>query len=234
MVSIVEEITPLVGKHAEFKQRVTDIKRKKEETISAYNSMLMPYYLYRSTLTSHLRLMNKITEQIKDRMENPQTYPIGGGCGTIHDCKLELVEHYQEMEKLRTSRLIIIQAIQNQELEFNDAINDAEEDEHQFLYMVGLDTLKAKRTEIGKQMSCRNRLQQEAYEFQKERYESCKQNKFFTEKDREFIEFHKEQTKFYKEEWLKLADARDKICELINVLDPEDIDDGYDEYEDSE
>ena len=77
-------------------------------------------------------------------------------------------------------------------------------------------------------------MQQEAYEFQKERYESCKKNGVFSKKDREFIEFHKEQNIFYKEEWIKLADARDNICELINVLDPEDIDDGYDEFEDNE
>ena len=234
MVSIVDEIKPLLTKHAELKQCVVDIERNKKETIDTYMKMCMPYDLYRSTMDNHLRRMNRLAEEIKDRTENPQAYPIGGGCGTIDDSRRDIAEKYLEMEELKTGQMLILDSIQKQQTEFDYAINEAQEDEHQFLYTIGLNALKEKRKQIGKKMSLTNRMQQEAYEFQKERYESCKKNGVFSKKDREFIEFHKEQNIFYKEEWLKLADARDNICELINVLDPEDIDDGYDEFEDNE
>jgi hypothetical protein len=81
-------------------------------------------------------------------------------------------------------------------------------------------------------MSKYYRLQKEAYDLQKERYTECKKTFGFTPEDREFIAHHTNVNKEHWAEWDKLRINRDNLCELISVLDPDDQDHGFDEFED--
>ena len=126
----------------------------------------------------------------------------------------------------------------NPEDDYDQAIEDLEQQlgwlRHGMATEIGLERLREERKNLGRAMRKFNRLQKEHYDIQKERYEDCKKTFGFTEVDRVFIAYHKGMNEFYKAEWAKFQERREEICELIEELDPEDPDLGWDEYEDEE
>lgn len=166
-----------------------------------------------------------LIDEIKYRKESPELYPFGAGAGTISD-----VENQIELIETEVSTL------EDEAADFDQPIEDFEETRHQVLFVmadkIGLDTLKMRRTAIGKEMAKHNRLQHEAYKLQKERYEKCKHKTGFTPDDRAYIAHHTGLNKDHTDEWLELCDKRHELCELIDALDPNDEDLGLDEEED--
>ena len=177
-------------------------------------------------LDFYQRRVECANNEIADRMENPERYPLAAGAGTIEHLQKDIQSFMAEISR-----------IENEIADFDQPIEDLEESRHQTLIAladkIGLEDLKKQRTAIGKEMAKHSRLQHEAYKTQKERYENCKNTFGFTPDDRKFIEYHKSLNAQHMDEWIRLCDKRHEICELIDALDPSDEDLGLDEDEDA-
>lgn len=120
-----------------------------------------------------------------------------------------------------------IEADYDQQIELLE--NDREDILHMIADTVGLDRLIEMRRNVGKAMSKQYCLQKEHYDLQKERYETCKKNKYFLVTDREYITYHKQLNKEHIDEWERLRIERETLCQLIQTIDPNDQDIGFDE-----
>jgi hypothetical protein len=109
-----------------------------------------------------------------------------------------------------------------------------EEDLHlmywEFGVVVGLKNLKDLRRYIGLNISVFNQYQEKHYKLQKARYQSCKQAKHFSKEDREYIEIHKQKNDYYMDTREQLYDLRDLVAAIIEAVDPNDFDFGWDEH----
>ena len=117
--------------------------------------------------------------------------------------------------------------------DYDEAIDDVQESIDMYDYviadLIGLENLRTMRRMCGVQMNELYRKQQDAYKAQKNHYEACKARGYFTEEDKCFIQ----QKKLENENIWNLWDAerlkREDFCRLIESLDPEDADLGWDE-----
>lgn len=127
-----------------------------------------------------------------------------------------------------------IEMIKNEMSEgYEQAVDDLEEERELLLLAAaeetGLASLQSTRSAVGRFMSLANKRQKDAYECQKERYMNCKSKKYFTQADREYIAYNQAMNEKFKAEWFTLCDYREELCEMIQVLDPIDVDMGLDE-----
>ena len=117
--------------------------------------------------------------------------------------------------------------------EYGQAIDDAEDSKDMYMYVmadsIGLENLRTMRKSCGATMHQLYCKQQDAYKEQKSRYEACKARGYFTEEDRCFIQQKKLENTTAWSEWDQLKVKRDELCQMIEVLDPEDPDTGFDE-----
>jgi hypothetical protein len=218
----------------EMAARIAAIRKEKTRTLEEMRNAVPQNTLAIEQLEYYITSMKK---EIEDRRENPLRYPIGAGAGTIEYVERSIQDYMNKIAYLRTQEKNAHLEIEERSDEFDQEIDDVEETRDQLLHVIadkiGLENLKNERTLIGKEMSKYNRLQREAYELQKERYENCKSTFGFRPDDRDFIETHKALNEQYKNTWNELSRKRDQLCELIDTLDSADIDDGFDEFEDS-
>jgi chromosome segregation ATPase len=181
-------------------------------------------------ILNHIQFRTSYVDSLRAEMEkqkqNPTSHHPGMGAPTVENMMREIQTIEAELSRLEASLD-----------DLDQPLDDAEETRNQTLFIIadkiGLDNLRNERRTIGKQMAKHNRLQHEAYELQKERYENCKKTFGFTPDDRAFIDYHKNINKTHMDEWLKLSHEREEICELIDILDPNDQDAGFDEMEDA-
>lgn len=117
--------------------------------------------------------------------------------------------------------------------DYGQALDDAEETVDMYLYvmadMIGLNNLRDMRRNAGIKMNQLYRGQQEAYKAQKMHYEMCKARGWFSEEDRCFIQQKKNENEELWAMWDQERINRQEFCKLIEALDPEDADLGWDE-----
>lgn len=157
----------------------------------------------------------RLKKEIRDRQDTSINYPIGSDTITIDDYKGQLRPIERSVEEIVD--------------ETEERTNDRDEKMIILAHMIGLANLNYIRKQVGKHMSKHMRLQYESYNLQKERYENCKKTFGFTKDDRTFIAEHKACNMNEKLEWTKLSFIRERICELIDTIDPDYEDDGIDE-----
>lgn len=113
------------------------------------------------------------------------------------------------------------------------ALDDVEETVDMYLYvmadMIGLNNLCDMRRNAGIKMNMLYRGQQEAYKAQKTHYEMCKARGYFSEEDKCFIQQKKNENEQLWAMWDQERINREEFCKLIEALDPEDPDLGWDE-----
>jgi prefoldin subunit 5 len=225
------EIADLRKQVSEVEDRIQRIKSEKEENLrDAYNAVTeIP-----KTIEELEKNINSLKKEIGDRQIHPEWYNVSAGAGTL----AQVVKNIQDHEK-RVKNLKLEMDYHNEllrENDFDEAIEDLEEDRERLLYtiadMIGLENLKNERRSVGKAMSKHYRLQKEAYDLQKERYEDCKKTFGFTPEDREFIAHHTGVKDGHQATYDKLREKRNELTELIELLDPNDQDHGFDEEED--
>ncbi len=209
----------------ELSERIKEIKQERERFFENRKAKIQQQ---REGL---LHTIGLTEAEYKRRIDSPECYPIGAGAGTI-----VAVAALIEALKKEEAKLAAIK-VEEEENDYDQAIDDLELQHGQVLFAmateIGVDKLRDTRRELGKAMNKYNRLQKEAYDLQKKRYETCKRETGFTMKDREFISFHQEANTDYKNKWEELRQERDHVCDLIEELDPEDPDLGWDEAEDA-
>jgi hypothetical protein len=112
--------------------------------------------------------------------------------------------------------------------DYTQHIGELEDEREQVIYEladnIGLDTLRSIRKMLTEQIDQENVWQKEAYELQKNRYTSCKSKKWFSPEDRQYIEYYKNKNEEHKAKFCELYDQRERICEMIDVLDMNDVD----------
>lgn len=205
-----QEITALWDELTKFDNKSNLIKAEKERL--------------NGWLTFYKNRIGKLEDEIEDRKNSPEKYPLAAGAGTIEDVIKDINKFKEDITNL-----------ENQIADFDQPTEDVEESRDQLLFIIadkiGLEALKQMRTAVGKEMSKDCRLQHEAYQAQKERYEDCKRTFGFTPDDRAFIAHNKNLNQAHIDKWMKLCDQRNVLCELISALDPSDEDFGFDEDE---
>lgn len=205
-----QEITALWDELTKFDNKSNLIKAEKERL--------------NGWLTFYKNRIGKLEDEIEDRKNSPEKYPLAAGAGTIEDVIKDINKFKEDITNL-----------ENQIADFDQPTEDVEESRDQLLFIIadkiGLEALKQMRTAVGKEMSKDCRLQHEAYQAQKERYEDCKRTFGFTPDDRAFIAHNKNKNQAHIDKWMKLCDQRNMLCELISALDPSDEDFGFDEDE---
>lgn len=205
-----QEITALWDELTKFDNKSNLIKAEKERL--------------NGWLTFYKNRIGKLEDEIEDRKNSPEKYPLAAGAGTIEDVIKDINKFKEDITNL-----------ENQIADFDQPTEDVEESRDQLLFIIadkiGLEALKQMRTAVGKEMSKDCRLQHEAYQAQKERYEDCKRTFGFTPDDRAFIAHNKNKNQAHIDKWMKLCDQRNVLCELISALDPSDEDFGFDEDE---
>lgn len=164
--------------------------------------------------------VDMFTKEIEKMKENPLNYPIGAGAGTIKQNQDRLDELKKTLQEINEYRPM-----------HRQALDDLKEQYEQLLFIlgsrIGLETLKEERKRVDLRSNDLEKQQKDSYLLQKHRYVSCKNNGVFTKEDREFIRHHKEINERCKEEWESMYDYREKVNELIKILDPSDLDTGF-------
>lgn len=154
-----------------------------------------------------------------------------------------VLQDMQQMVYSLSNQISKLECLQKYDMDFPDwnnetdeyvqAIGDAEETKNMYLYAmadsIGLENLRTMRKSCGVTMHQLYCKQNTAYKEQKSRYEACKARGYFTEEDRCFIQQKKLENTTAWSEWDQLKTKRDELCEMIEVLDPEDPDTGFDE-----
>lgn len=211
---------------AELSKRIEEIKKERERFYQKRKAKIQ------QQLEGVLHTIELAKAEIQRRTDNPEAYPIGAGAGTIANIEALIEALKKEDVKLAATN------VEEEENDYDQAIDDLELQHGQVLFTmateIGIEKLRDTRRELGKKMREFNRLQKEHYDIQKERYEDCKKTFGFTEVDRVFIAYHKGMNEFYKTEWTKFQERREEICDLIEELDPEDPDLGWDEHDEEE
>jgi hypothetical protein len=216
---------------SEVNDRIQRIKSEKEENLrDAYDAVnKIP------TMIEELeKNINSLKKEIGDRRIHPEWYKVSAGAGTLAQVVKNIQDHAKRIEDLKREMDYHNEVIR--ENDFDQAIEDLEEEREQLMHtiadMIGLENLKNERRSVGKVMSKHYRLQKEAYDLQKERYEECKKTFGFTPEDREFIAHHTRVKDEHQATYDKLREKRNELTELIELLDPNDQDHGFDEEED--
>lgn len=179
-------------------------------------------------------------KEIGDREIHPEWYKVSAGAGTMEDLDKHIKNTTTALFNLQKDLEIyneLVNEYDDREREATNTIEDLEDQRddllHQIADMIGLENLNNERKKIGKEMAKHFRIQRDSYELQKERYESCKRTFGFTPEDREFIAHHTGVKEEHQAIWERLRIRREELCELIDALDPNFVDHGYDEEEDA-
>lgn len=209
---------------AELSERIEEITQEKERFFEMRRAKVQEQ---REAVLHTIKLAEA---EYQRRLTNPNAYPIGAGAGTIIAVAGFIEALKKEEAKLAATK------VEEEENDYDQAIDDLKFQRGQVLFTmateIGIEKLRDTRRELGKAMSKCNRLQKEAYDLQKKRYETCKKGKGFTAEDREFISLNQRLNTEFKDKWEELRQKRDHICDLIEELDHDDPDLGWDEKED--
>jgi hypothetical protein len=225
------DVADLRKQVAEVDDRLQRIKSEKEESLrDAYNGAIeIP-----KTIEELEKNINSLKKEIGDRQIHPEWYKVSAGAGTLAHVVKKIQDHEKRIKELRQEMDYHNELIR--ENGFDQAIEDLEEDRERLLHtiadMIGLENLKNERRAVGKMMTKHYRLQKEAYDLQKERYEDCKKTFGFTPEDRDFIAHHTRVKDEHQAAYDKLRANRNELTEMIELLDPDDQDHGFDENED--
>lgn len=225
------EVAELRKQVSEVNEQLKRIKSEKELSLKeSYDAVIeIP-----KTIEELEKNINSLKKEIGDRQIHPEWFKVSAGAGTLAHVVKNIRDNQKRIEDLKRDMDHHNELIRQNE--FDEAIEDLEEERERLLYtvadMIGLENLKNERRSIGKSMTKHYRLQKEAYSLQKERYENCKNTFGFTPEDREFIAHHTRVKDEHQAAHDKLRTKRDEICELIDLLDPNDQDHGFDEEED--
>lgn len=177
-------------------------------------------------------------KEIGDRGIHPEWYKVSAGAGTMEDLetsmKRDTVSLYNLQKDLEIYRELIAD-YEDREREATNTIQDLKDqcDDvlHQIATTVGLENLRNARTQLGRDMKKKYLQQKEEYDLQKQRYEECKHTFGFTPEDRKFIDHHTSMNEKYKAQWVKMSEQYEELSDMIKMLDPHDVDHGYDHDE---
>lgn len=216
---------------SELNAQLKKIKDEKEESLKKSYTAIDAIPKMIEELEKNI---NSLKKEIGDRRIHPEWYKVSAGAGTLEHVVKNIREHENRINELKKEFDYHNACLR--ETDFDQAIEDIDEQREQLLYtianMIGLENLKNERRSVGKMMSKHYRLQKEAYTLQKERYENCRNTFGFTPEDREFIAHHTRVKDENQEAHDKLLEKRNELTELIELLDSDDQDHGFDEEED--
>lgn len=225
------DVSNLRKEVSDINEKLKTIKENKEESLKkSYTAVdMIP-----KMIEELEKNINSLKKEIGDRQIHPEWYKVSAGAGTLQHIINNIHQYGNYINELKKQLDYHNTCIRGSE--FDEAIEDLENQREDLLHtianIIGLENLKNERRNIGKMMSKHYRLQKEAYDLQKERYENCKNSFGFTPDDREFIDHHTNLKEQHQSTWEDLRIKREEICELIELLDPNDQDHGFDEFED--
>lgn len=225
------DLSGLKSKIETTKQKLADVTHEIRENQMSFDTV-------QTNIQKLEKNINSFRKEIGDRQIHPEWYKVAAGAGTLEHVMKNIEDLEKTVETLKQEAKQYnerIEELGDYDREIHREIDDLEDHRNTILYAIaskiGLENLKNERRSVGKMMSKHYRIQKEVYNLQKERYEDCKNTFGFRPEDREFIERNVRLNQEHWTEWGKLCDKRNDLCELIEVLDPSDIDHGFDEDE---